>query len=185
VNTRTAPQIQINRAIAQYQARIAVFPEAFRFSEEIETEYINYFKVFDEEDELIGYTFIASEKGWSGGVIETMVGLRVDKSINRITILRHTETPGLGANATRAEFTHRFIGLSQHQLLIDRDGGNIVSITGSTVTTRAIVNSIRNDINLLIRALAIVEEDYDDLNMVVWTGHASSKQTTGVTNDLY
>ena len=154
VNSRTYPLIQENRRLAEENARRQVFPHAFHF-EKLETEYLIYFEVFDEDEQLIGYTFIADRMGYEG-IIRTMVGLNVDMSINRISILFQRETPGLGDKCLMPSFLNRFVGLRRENLRVDRDGGTIVSLTGATITTRAITNSIRDYIALLEGALVDV-----------------------------
>ncbi|MCK4339836.1 MAG: FMN-binding protein, partial [Candidatus Cloacimonetes bacterium] len=51
--------------------------------------------------------------------------------------------PGLGANCTEQEFTEKFKKTNPETILADKDGGDIVSITGATITTRTVANSIR------------------------------------------
>jgi len=151
VNSRTYPLIQENRRMAEENARRGVFPYAMNFTM-IETEHLVYFRVYDANDDLIGYTFVAEGIGYSD-YIRTMVGLNKDMSINRILILYQKETPGLGDLCLRPDFTNRFIGLRRPDLRVDRDGGRIVSLTGATITTRTITNSIRDYIGLLETAL--------------------------------
>jgi len=142
VNAQTAPLIEENMRLAKINAQKSVFPEAYSFTE-IENEDFVYSIAYDVHNNLIGYILEASGQGYSG-VIKTIVGLSADFTINRIAILEQSETPGLGANCTRADFLHRFKDLSLRDLKIDKDGGNITSITGATLTTRTITNSIRN-----------------------------------------
>jgi len=154
VNSRTYPLIQENRRLAEENARKQVFPHAYHF-ELIETEYLIYYEVFDRAEQLIGYTFIAEGMGYAG-IIRTMVGLNIDMSINRISILLQTETPGLGDKCLMPSFLNRFTGLRRENLRVDKDGGKIVSLTGATITTRTITNSIRDYIVLLESVLADV-----------------------------
>ena len=151
VNSHTNPLIKANRRLAEENARRQVFPYAFHF-EMIETEALIYYMVFTEDEKLIGYTFIAEGIGYSG-IIRTMVGLNEDMSINRISILQQTETPGLGDKCLMPSFLNRFVGLRREGLLVDKDGGGIVSLTGATITTRTITNSIRDYIGFLENAL--------------------------------
>ena len=146
VNTITRPMIEENLRLEEENARKAVFPQAVRF-EKAEAKN-DYFEAYDEHDELLGYTFIAAGNGYSG-TIQTMVGLNKDMTINRITILAQTETPGLGTNCTKPNFLAQYNNLSKNDLRVDKDGGNIASITGSTITTRTITNSIKNYIEKL------------------------------------
>jgi electron transport complex protein RnfG len=78
-----------------------------------------------------------------------MVGVNPDLTINKIKVISQQETPGLGANCEAADFQARFMGLSEAQMKVDKDGGDVKSITGATITTRAITNSIRAGLETL------------------------------------
>ncbi|HQJ96364.1 MAG TPA: FMN-binding protein, partial [Candidatus Cloacimonas sp.] len=64
-----------------------------------------------------------------------------------------SETPGLGSNSTQPKFSEQFKGKTSEQLIVDKDGGVppncIKAITGATITTRAVVNSVKESIELL------------------------------------
>lgn len=147
VNSKTQPLIQENLRIAEENARKNVFPNAKNF-QKVENEKFTFFRAFDENDELLGYAFIAQEYGYSSN-IQTMVGLNKNMTINKITILSQSETPGLGDNCRKPDFLSSFDNLNKQDLKVDKDGGNIVSITGATITTRTITNSIKKYIELL------------------------------------
>jgi len=153
--------IKANRELAVEKARKQVFPLAARFEEQY-TKNITFFYVFDEDDQLIGYTFVATGMGYAD-VIRTMVGLNLDMSINRIAVIHQRETPGLGDKVQTEGFYSRFFGLRREHLRVDKDGGNIVSLTGATITTRTVANSIREYIELLEKALLEIES-LDDLD---------------------
>ena len=157
VNTITEPKIAENKRIAEYNARKEVFPMAYTFVE-FDTDEISFFKVYDQDENLLGYTFIATARDGYSGIIRTMVGLNHDMTINKINVLEHSETPGLGAKCTSPDFTSLFSGLRRADLFIDKDGGRITTITGSTITTRAITNSIRRKVDLLITFLENIDD---------------------------
>lgn len=146
INGFTQPVIEENRRRAEEEARREVLPEAEVF-EFVDADF-PFYKAFDSEGDLSGYTFLAQGMGYSG-VIQTMVGVNSDFTIKNIKIINQSETPGLGANCVRPEFTDQFGNLSSEELVIDKEGGKIISITGSTITTRAVVNSLREAVSLL------------------------------------
>lgn len=152
VNTRTEPKIRENLRIAEENARKQVFPLADRF-DEVNHEKLNYYVAYDSGDNLLGYAFIAQDFGYSG-IIQTMVGLNKDFTINRIAILSQSETPGLGDNCKKPDFAEKFIGLGKDALKVDKDGGPVISITGATMTTRIVTNSIKKYIEILESVLA-------------------------------
>lgn len=115
--------------------------------------------------QIVGYAFKAYGKGYSS-VIETMVGIKPDGSIGKIKIISQKETPGLGARCEESPpfdgkswSTEQFVGKTIDQLKVDKDGGNIVSITGATITSRAITNSIREKMQELLPELKITAQE--------------------------
>ena len=71
-----------------------------------------------------------------------MVGVSNDGKVTGISIISHTETAGLGAVAAAATsageaFRGQFVGMSG-TVSVSKDGGSVDSITGATITSRAI-----------------------------------------------
>ncbi|MBQ3217080.1 MAG: RnfABCDGE type electron transport complex subunit G [Oscillospiraceae bacterium] len=97
----------------------------------------------------LGYVVRLSVNGF-GGAIDMMVGVQKDGTVSGVSIISHAETASLGANCTREDWRSQFVGLSGN-LAVDKDGGSIDSLTGATVTSRAVTKGI----NL---ALEFVEE---------------------------
>lgn len=154
INNFTLPLIQENERRVKAEARKEVHPEAVRFDSLTVINGETVFTALDGENQVIGYTLVAMKYGYSSEV-KTMVGLHPDLSINRIKIISQSETPGLGANCLKTEFQENFTGLMPAQLQVDKDGGEIASITGATITTRTVANSIRDAIEKLRQQLEI------------------------------
>ncbi|MCD4829409.1 MAG: FMN-binding protein [Candidatus Cloacimonetes bacterium] len=177
LNGKTQPIIEANKKLAELAAREKVLPGASAFERDslaVEGAQVSdsleplrlqddsgggmffYYRAYDKDHNLVGYIFTALGKGYSS-TIQTMCGVVFADDgaleLNAIEILYQGETPGLGANAVNDKFLGRFNGLSQllttSRLYVDKDGGDITSITGATITTRAIVNSIREGMNHL------------------------------------
>lgn len=140
LNTLTQPIIEENQRVAQEKARKEVLPSAITFEEV--TGKLAYHIGKDAEEQIVGYTFVASLYGYSGDV-KTMVGVNTDLVIEKIKIISQAETPGLGANCEKPEFQEQFSGKQKTEMKVDKDGGTIVSLTGATITTRTIANSIK------------------------------------------
>jgi electron transport complex protein RnfG len=87
-----------------------------------------------------------------------MVGLNKDMTINKIAVIKQKETPGLGDKCKADWFSDKFTNLSKQDLRVDKDGGKIVSITGATITTRAVTRSIKNYIELLEKEMEEIVE---------------------------
>jgi|SRR5690554_4288955 len=146
VNGFTKPIIEENRRQAEIEARQEVLPSAVDF-QKADSDFV-FYTGYDAEGEVVGYTFLAVETGYSGP-IQTMVGVGPDLKIIKIKIVEQSETPGLGANCIRSEFTEQFSDLDGEKLYLDKDSGDIVTLTGATITSRAIVDSLREAIRLL------------------------------------
>lgn len=89
----------------------------------------------------IGYAFEVAPAGF-GGAINMMVGVDKEGNVLGISIVSHSETAGLGAVAAAEtpkgiEFREQFVGQSG-SVTVTKDGGQIVSITGATISSRAI-----------------------------------------------
>jgi electron transport complex protein RnfG len=111
---------------------------------------ILYYKGYGNNDttQFVGYAFSVSPKGYSS-VIHTLVGMDSTGMIFCIKILSEQETPGLGnhceeirRNESVSWWQAQFSGKSAIGLTIDKDGGPIQSITGATITSRAITEGI-------------------------------------------
>jgi Na+-translocating ferredoxin:NAD+ oxidoreductase subunit G len=145
INTLTAPVIAERKAREEEETRAALIPDAV-FEQKVTDQGMKYFLARDPEDsDLIGYTFIAAEIGYSS-TVQTMVGVDKDFEVLGIEVIDQSETPGLGANCTSNSFTAQFSGLSIPELYVDKDGGAIVSLSGATITSRTIANSLRESI---------------------------------------
>jgi electron transport complex protein RnfG len=111
---------------------------------------IQYYKGYGNNDttQFIGYAFPVISKGYQSDIL-TLVGIDSLGTILSIKILSQLETPGLGS---RCEEIHKgetlpwwqsqFTGKNSTTLSVDKDGGSIESITGATITSRAITDSI-------------------------------------------
>lgn len=151
LNTITQPIIEENQRVAQEKARKEVLPLAITFEEVFKEEIsgeLTYHIGKDAEEQVVGYTFVASLYGYSGD-IKTMVGINTDLVIEKIKVISQAETPGLGANCEKPEFQAQFSGKQKAEMKVDKDGGAIVSLTGATITTRTIANSIRSAMDKL------------------------------------
>lgn len=153
INSFTEPVILDNQRKAKEEARKEVLPEADSFEE---IGMINAEQAFvgkDKDGNIVGYTFLASKYGYSSDV-KSMVGISQDLIVKKIKIVSQTETPGLGANCVKPEIQARFSNRSLADLKVKKDGGPIESITGATITTRTIANSIKEGLENLETILA-------------------------------
>jgi electron transport complex protein RnfG len=130
---------------------------------------IKYWKAFKGDNKQVqGYIYIAKKYGYSS-VIETMVGIKKDGTITGVRVLSQNETPGLGAKiieilsdktlfsslkqiftkerrpekAISPYFTEQFTNRNVKELELSM--GGIHAITGATISSMAVLNSIKSD----------------------------------------
>ena len=96
-----------------------------------------------------GYEVQVAPSGF-GGVLDVMVGVNTDGTCSGVSIISHSETSGLGANATKEDFRSQFVGKSN--VAVTKDGGDIAALTGATITSRAVCAGV----NAAIAAAASV-----------------------------
>lgn len=84
-----------------------------------------------------------------GGQIELIVGFFLDGTINTYRVTSHKETPGLGTKAWESPFIDQFhnFSLSNHNIDVKQDGGDIDAVTGATISSRAVTDAIKRAYN--------------------------------------
>ncbi len=80
-----------------------------------------------------------------GGEVTMMVGVE-DGAVTGVSVVSHSETPSLGAvaaadNSKGTAFRDQFIGLTG-DLAVTKDGGTVDTITGATITSRAVTKGV-------------------------------------------
>ncbi len=113
-----------------------MFPDMSRY-ESIDEIYVVY-----DDTIVIGYAYIARGKGY-GGYIDILVGLEDENTIKGINIIKHYESPGLGARIVEEKYRDQYIGLDIEDSEMDFDGGKIDSITGATISSNAVADAVR------------------------------------------
>ena len=99
-------------------------------------------KVYQGEN---GYAVEVTPGGFDN-TITMMVGVDFEGKVLGIDIIKHTETAGLGAVADAEtpagqNFRGQFVGTSG-SVAVTKDGGAMDSITGATITSRAICDGV-------------------------------------------
>ena len=92
-----------------------------------------------------GYAVQVAPAGFDGP-ITMMVGIDFEGNVLGISVIKHTETAGLGADAAAKtsageNFRAGFVGQSG-SVAVTKDGGAIDSITGATITSRAVCDGV-------------------------------------------
>jgi electron transport complex protein RnfG len=106
--------------------------------------------------DLFGIAFKVFPKGY-GGPIETLVGLKADTSIAGIIVASPAEgmkeTPGLGIKVREDWFRSQFRGKKTEELLLKKDGGTFDAVTAATISSRAVVNGVKEGVERYERYL--------------------------------
>lgn len=151
LNGKTAPIIKEYKLQQQIEARKQVASEvnATQFEEVIKDGF-TYFRAKDDAGNLVGYAVVAYGPGYSS-TIETVCGFDLDFKVAGLKIIFQQETPGLGTKAEEVKkgdldpwFLRQYKGKDATSVAVVQDRGNIDSITGATITSRAITNSIKD-----------------------------------------
>ena len=136
VNSITAPAIAELNAQKTQEAIELVLPGGGDAVDFPETALVS--KVYASET---GYAVEVTPGGFDN-TITMMVGVDKAGSVLGISIISHTETAGLGAVAAAGTpageaFRNEFVGASG-SVSVTKDGGEVDSITGATITSRAV-----------------------------------------------
>jgi electron transport complex protein RnfG len=103
---------------------------------------------------VTGVAFEASRRGYSGE-IRVLLGIDANGKLLGVRVLQHTETPGLGdkIEVNKSDWITRFTGKSlgdppEAQWAVKKDGGPFDQFAGATITPRAVVNGVRDGLQL-------------------------------------
>ncbi len=107
-------------------------------------------------DAIEGYVInVDTNEGYSG-LISLVVGIDTDGVVTGVNIMSHSETPGLGANATDPKFTNQYIGKKQKLTVVKvpPSDNEIQAITSATITSRAVTGAVNKAIAFFDENLA-------------------------------
>ncbi len=146
-NQLTIDKIAQNAIETEQASRKVVLETASSFSDNnsIDDSDIIYSVGTDDGGDTVGYVFTSVMSGY-GGDVSVMIGIDMSGVITGVEILSHSETPGLGANATKDAFKDQFKCKSGALVVnkVNSDGQNIQAITAATITSTAVVNAVNN-----------------------------------------
>lgn len=160
VNNGTKPLIEEHKRKAIIAALEVVSPAGLNGIDipiYEQKEKVDYYKCYSNPDTtgLVGYVFTAYGVGYSS-TVETMVGIDTTGIIKSIIVLSQVETPGLGTKIMEVKygdaepwFQVQFKNRTIAEMDVDKDGGPIESITGATISSRAVAKSIREGVLIL------------------------------------
>ncbi len=108
-----------------------------------------------DKGKFLGYIVETSKYGYSSK-IQVMFAVSPNFELLGATIKQSAETPGLGEKIKDAKFIDQFKNLAPDAILLKKDHpekGNIVEVTGATISSRAVTEAINGSLNTLIKTL--------------------------------
>ena len=170
-NVTTGPIEEINNLAIENGIKSVILGDRdIRFTVEapVEQDGFVFHNVNDMNGNLIGTAVESTDKNGFGGALKVMVGFDPEGVILGYTVLEHSETPGLGAQAdgwfrqASAEVeeqpavvnvllgapgkpgNHNIIGMNpgDDMMIVSKDGGDVDAITASTITSKAFLRAV-------------------------------------------
>ena len=154
-NNLTADVIAATKEENERLSMQSVMPNASSF-ETIEPENMQQDSIItgisealDENGQRVGYCFSLSPKGY-GGEVSVMVGVNSDLTVNGVSIISHSETPGLGANASDEEWLSQFSGKTAGITVVksSAQGNQIQAVTSATITSTAVTTAVNSALDM-------------------------------------
>lgn len=155
VNSKTAPLIALNSQKKQETALMAVADNASEMQEvEITDEMRSIaegynaqldcvYKSVNSIGELTGYCAVITTNGYDTG-LQTAVGTNLNAKVCGVEIIASNETPGLGQNASKPEFTGQYKDKG-FEIGVAKDGAGdneINALSGATMTSNAVTGNV-------------------------------------------
>ncbi len=162
IHNVTAPIIAERQEAEYRQALEYYFPGFTSYdSERIDDDYFDL--IYDHSDNMMGIMATVGQQGYDGTIT---YNLALDSSgeIIGVRVVSHTETPGIGDIITTDAFNDQFIGKSFEDPIVAGDDVDVVS--GATISTAAMINSIRRVIAVVAVNFLGVEADEIDITAV-------------------
>ncbi|MBQ0016844.1 MAG: RnfABCDGE type electron transport complex subunit G [Bacteroidales bacterium] len=149
VSKLTHSAISEAKALKNEAAVVEVLPKSLGYVTLSPAEQDGVVLAYDGQGACVGAAVEASSENGFGGHLAIMVGIDANGVLVGYKILESSETPGLGEKAAewfQKEGKGCVIGmkLSDGDLQVSKDGGQVDAISGSTITSRAfceVVNS--------------------------------------------
>lgn len=148
-----AQQAKINNAIKAVLPEFDNQPATEAYSVAVEGGGELTFYPATKEGQPVGTAVKTYSNNGFAGRIELMVGFLPDGTINKIAVIAHKETPGLGdkMDPKKSNFSLQFEGKNPEtfKLKVKKDGGDVDAITASTISSRAYCDAVARAHNAL------------------------------------
>lgn len=159
-STVLTPRIQANEAKMLNDKMKALITDANDFEPVIEDVVIagtktDIYEAFDISGQSLGFALVATGPGFSDKI---KLVIAVNESCSKyfgFEVLSSNETPGFGSKIIENYFNNQFVGAPSDKLELVKSGddkkidGQIVAITGATVSSEAVVKIFNRHIDKL------------------------------------
>lgn len=165
VNELTKDPIRIQQELAIQEACETVLPAADSFealdytiNESLRQELAgmgvkagSVYQAYGSDGSLLGYVVESISTEGYGGNIGLYLGVTLDGTLNNISILEISETPGLGMQAGDV-LVPQFCDKKVESFIYTKSGAaaenEIDAISGATITTRAVTNAVNGGLKV-------------------------------------
>ncbi|AKB35187.1 Electron transport complex protein RnfG [Methanosarcina siciliae C2J] len=152
--TPTQEQLKLLHAEQQKEAMKEILPQASDFEEVAGSEVdddgnpvVLYYRGVDSSGNVVGYVVERNQVG-AQGMIQLLAGISSDFStITGFQVMKHSETPGLGALITTPEFQGQFVDLPVADTSLTKNGGQVDAISGATISSQAVVDALHSAVD--------------------------------------
>jgi len=117
-----------------------------------------HFFLIEKNEDVLGIAFELYPKGY-GGEIHLLTGVTAMGNIAGVKVIRHAETPGLGANVATEKFSGQFRGMNLDKTVwqVKKNGGDIDQVTGATISSSAVMNAVHAGLKFVIEHKSEIE----------------------------
>ncbi|MEW5783889.1 MAG: FMN-binding protein [Bacillota bacterium] len=158
----TEPIIAEREAAEYLQAVQEFFPTvADTRQETIENNLFDL--IYDSSNNLLGVMAVIQQQGYDG-IITYNLAMDSSGKIIGLRIISHSDTPGIGDVITTPGFQSQFIGKTYEDPI--EKGVDVDSVSGATVSTSAMINSVRQMAGVIAFTFLSFEEEIFDITAV-------------------
>jgi electron transport complex protein RnfG len=142
VHQLTQPIIQSQKA-DRYSAQLQ---QVFASADSIEKKGDQY--EIRQGGRVIGHAMLSEIRGYSS-ILQVLVGVNSDGTVQGVFVMSQQETPGLGTRITEQEFLQQFVSRTNAELALRKNGGMIDGIAGATISSRAFTQAVKNAVETM------------------------------------
>jgi electron transport complex protein RnfG len=118
-----------------------------------------------QDKQLVGIAIETNTNKGFSGEIKIMVGFDINGAIINYSVLKHSETPGLGAKMQEWFSDNKKSNQSvinrqwSNNMRVKKDGGEIDAITAATITSRAFIDAFNRAYEVYAKVIETLKSD--------------------------